>query len=66
MSHWPESWRSPDLRSQPRNISTGCKRQSRSTMCSMARNPRRRADPDPSGGSSSSGSGVNTGNSPNQ
>ena len=46
MSHWPESWKSPDLRSQPRNISTGCKRQPRSNMCSMARDPRR-ADPDP-------------------
>ena len=46
MSHWPESWKSPDLRSQPRNISTGCKRQPRSNMRSMARDPRR-ADPDP-------------------
>ena len=48
MSHWPESWKSPDLRSQPSDILTGCKRQPRSTMCSMAGDPRRRrADPDP-------------------
>ena len=48
MSHWPESWKSPDLRSQPSDILTGCKRQPRLKMCSTARDPRRRrADPDP-------------------
>ena len=48
MSHWPESWKLPDLRSQPSDILTGCKRQPRLTMCSMARDlRRRRADPDP-------------------
>ena len=48
MSHRPESWKLPDLRSQPSDILTGCKRQPRLNMCSTARDPRRRrADPDP-------------------
>ena len=47
MSHWPESWKLPDLRSQPSDILIGCKKPQRSIMCSTARDLRRRADPDP-------------------
>ena len=41
MSHWLESWKYPDLRSQFNATLTGCRRWPRSTTSNMARDPRR-------------------------
>ena len=48
MSHWPESWKYPDWKFPPRDILTECKKQPRSTMCIMGKDPRKeKANQDP-------------------